>query len=221
MPAGGCPQEQRTLADPLRIPGLVPRAMTKVRGQGCRRAPPYSTMPLPCPPEVRPRGQPSAVARSCWGPGRDVTQSEQRGGCGGRLSVHGLSAGPSTSQPHRASHNPCSSATNPEPGPAQHRCRRPCRESGAAVSTAAARSSSREAVSQRARALPPSPPRSPDAWRRGSLAEVGGVSGVRDIHWTKLGGGGRKQNEPMGSLHRTASARAPVLGPEGNLLLGV
>lgn len=195
--------------------------MTKVRGQGCRRAPPYSTMPLPCPPEVRPRGQPSAVARSCWGPGRDVTQSEQRGGCGGRLSVHGLSAGPSTSQPHRASHNPCSSATNPEPGPAQHRCRRPCRESGAAVSTAAARSSSREAVSQRARALPPSPPRSPDAWRRGSLAEVGGVSGVRDIHWTKLGGGGRKQNEPMRSLHRTASARAPVLGPEGNLLLGV
>lgn len=176
---------------------------------------------IPCPPEVRPRGQPSAVARSCWGPGRDVTQSEQRGGCGGRLSVHGLSAGPSTSQPHRASHNPCSSATNPEPGPAQHRCRRPCRESGAAVSTAAARSSSREAVSQRARALPPSPPRSPDAWRRGSLAEVGGVSGVRDIHWTKLGGGGRKQNEPMGSLHRTASARAPVLGPEGNLLLGV
>lgn len=179
-------------------------------------------MPLPCPPEVRPRGQPSAVARSCWGPRRDVTPSEQHGGRGGRLSAHGLSAGLSTSQPHRASHSPCSSATSPEPGPAQHRCRRPCPESGAAVSPAAARSSSREAASQRARALPPSRPGRPDARRRGNLAwgEVC-VRGVPDTHWTKPRGAGEKeQNEPMGSLRPTASPRARVLGPEGNLLLG-
>lgn len=176
----------------MRSPGLVPRAATKVRGRGCRRAPPHSTMPLPCPPEVRPRGQPSAVAQSCWGPRRNVTPSEQRGGRGGRLSAHGLSAGPSTSQPHRASHSPCRSSTSPDPGPAQHRCRRPCPKSGAAVSRAAARPSSGEAASQRARALPPSPPGSPDARRRGSLA---GVSGVRDTHWTKTGTGGRKGAE--------------------------
>lgn len=167
-PQAAVPTSKGQPADPLRNPGLVLRAATKVRGRGCWRAPPHSTMPLPCPPEVRPRGQPSAVARSCWGPRRDVTQSELHSGREGRLSAHGLSAGQSTSQPHRALHSPCSNATNPEPGTAQHRCRRPGPESGAAVSPAAARSSSREAASQCARALPPSPPGSPDARRRGS-----------------------------------------------------
>lgn len=144
--------------------------------------PPHSTTPLPCPPAVRPRGQSSAVARSCWGPRCDVTQDEQRGGRGGRLSAHGLSAGPSASQPRKASHSSCSRAANPEPGPAQHRrCRRPYPESRAAASLEAARSSSQEAVSRRARAPPPSRPRSLDARGRGSGKEGGGCEKMKEL----------------------------------------
>lgn len=175
------PRTATPRAKDARRPSAQPRPGAEGRYKGHRTRlparPPHSTTPLPCPPVVRPRGQSSAVARSCWGPRHDVTQDEQRGGRGGRLSAHGLSAGPSTSQPRNASHSSCSRAASPKPGPAQHRRRRrrrPCPESGAAASPEAARSSSREAVSQRARAPPPSRPGSLDARGRGSGKEGGG-----------------------------------------------
>ena len=118
---------------------------------------------IPCHPEVHPCGQPSALARSCWRPQRDITQSEQHSGCGGWLSVHGLLAGPGNSQPHCASHSPCSSATIPEPGLAQHLLQllplpgeqSHCFPRGSLLLLW-------EAVSQRAHALLPSLPRSPE-----------------------------------------------------------
>lgn len=175
------PRTATPRAKDARRPSAQPRPGAEGRYKGHRTRlparPPHSTTPLPCPPAVRPRGQSSAVARSCWGPRHDVTQDEQRGGRGGRLSAHGLSAGPSTSQPRNASHSSCSRAASPKPGPAQHRRRRrrrPCPESGAAASPDAARSSSREAVSQRARAPPPSRPGSLDARGRGSGKKGGG-----------------------------------------------
>lgn len=173
------PRTATPRAKDARRPSAQPRPGAEGRYKGNRTRlparPPHSTTPLPCPPAVRPRGQSSAVARSCWGPRHNVTQDEQRDGRGGRLSAHGLSAGPSTSQPRNASHSSCSRAASPKPGPAQHRRRRrPCPESGAAASPEAARSSSREDVSQSARAPPPSRPGSLDARGRGSGKEGGG-----------------------------------------------